>query len=501
MFFKRIKSVLKSRKIVFVLVLIIILILIASSFFLFNFYNSSDEVKYGEFSDINKDDKILIFSPHPDDETLVTGGLIQKAKEKNASVLVVSITDGSASTNKTHYEYFLSQRKIKTDETLPEMRYRELNEAIDQLGLNQFELVYLGYPDTGLFNMFETNWDTPYNTETDFNHFNQSHYNFSYIKNQSYAGKNLNNDIKNIINDFQPTIVVYPDSKDILPDHFTTNAFVSQALIETNYSGLNYTYLVHTDHPWSKLNFYFPWMKMEPPLFLLDSDTKWISLNLGPQELAIKGNALNNHKSQLFESSNFLLSFLKTNELFMEHSPTIIANYSNFSKEEASNLLFSNEVNNINNTSNINNINNDKNINNTNHIINILEMPMDEKQMSKNKGELGVFHDKNHLNVVLKSSEEINDNSTYYLNIRKFNDINFSRIDIKVKNNTIIYESIENNNVVNQKIDVYTLNDTITISIPLDLFEGDNAIMISSKTLTNHNRTVDEIKWESAFFS
>ena len=39
-------------------------------------------------------DRLLVFAPHPDDETLATGELIQLARESGASVRVVFGTDG-----------------------------------------------------------------------------------------------------------------------------------------------------------------------------------------------------------------------------------------------------------------------------------------------------------------------------------------------------------------------------------------------------------------------
>lgn len=308
----------KSKKIaLLILGLIIISIYIINSFCFLNLDTPFENTKYGKFS-INKNDKLLIISPHPDDETIAAGGLIQKAKQNNISILVVCVSDGSASTNKTNYKKFLSENKIKTKKNLPEIRNQEFKEALHQLGLNKSNLIWLGYPDTGLTHIYESNWDNPYNSETYFNCFNYSPYSFSYQKNAQYTGKNLNKDLTNIINDFKPTIVVYPDSNDNLPDHSATNAFVNKALNETKYNGSKYTYLVHKEGIPPQPHFYFPWGRIKPPFHLLNPKTEWISLNLNSREITIKNNAINKYQSQLYEDPNYLLSFLKSNELFIE---------------------------------------------------------------------------------------------------------------------------------------------------------------------------------------
>jgi len=44
--------------------------------------------------EITKQDRILILAPHPDDEAISAGGVIQKALSQDAKVKVVCITNG-----------------------------------------------------------------------------------------------------------------------------------------------------------------------------------------------------------------------------------------------------------------------------------------------------------------------------------------------------------------------------------------------------------------------
>jgi len=473
MFFKKLKNYIKSKKItITVLAFLVILTCLISLISIFNTANPFDDIDHSKFS-IDKNDKIIIFSPHPDDETVPAGGLIQKAKEKNASVLVVCITDGSASMNKKDYKKFLFEKNLKTNKTLPEMRNQELIESMHQLGLNDSNIICLGYPDTGIKSMFETNWYTPYNSKTYFNSFNESHYNFSYTKNVEYSGKNLDSDLKNIINDFNPTIVVYPYSNDVLPDHSATNAFVTQALIETNYNGMNYTYIVHTGDYWPTPHFYFPWGRIKPPLSLLNPDIKWESLDLNSKEINNKIKAVNKYQTQLYGGSNYLLSFLKTNEIFIKSSPIIIDNRSNTSNQKLDSLL-------------------------NNNIGNYIELLTNEK-LNLNNEEIGVFYDKNNLNIILKSNEDINENITYLFSIRKFNNRTFDKIDISIKNNTLNCFNDDNNTNLNQAIKIKSSKRFIKISIPLDIFEDKTPIMINFKMVDFNN--TNETGWKEFRFN
>ena len=47
-----------------------------------------------ESFDITKESRLLILAPHPDDEALATGGLLQRAQAKGAKVYVAFLTDG-----------------------------------------------------------------------------------------------------------------------------------------------------------------------------------------------------------------------------------------------------------------------------------------------------------------------------------------------------------------------------------------------------------------------
>jgi len=82
--------------------------------------------------------RIIIVAPHPDDEVLGTGGLIQAALSQDISVEVVAVTDGEGS-------HPLS--KVTRDLDLAAVRSRESYVALRRLGWDEPRIVPLHLPD------------------------------------------------------------------------------------------------------------------------------------------------------------------------------------------------------------------------------------------------------------------------------------------------------------------------------------------------------------------
>ena len=81
----------------------------------------------------------VVLSPHPDDETLGTGGLIAAARTAGQEVDVIVVTDGSGSHPRS--KQYPRQRLV-------DVRYSEVHQAGLALGLEPDRIVFLGLPDT-----------------------------------------------------------------------------------------------------------------------------------------------------------------------------------------------------------------------------------------------------------------------------------------------------------------------------------------------------------------
>ncbi len=84
--------------------------------------------------------RLVVVAPHPDDETLGCGTLLHAAAAAGVDCSVVCMTDGSAS--------HPHSRKWPAP-LLAALRRQELAAAVARLGVRA-EIVWMGYPDTGL---------------------------------------------------------------------------------------------------------------------------------------------------------------------------------------------------------------------------------------------------------------------------------------------------------------------------------------------------------------
>ncbi|HEY7871398.1 MAG TPA: PIG-L family deacetylase [Rudaea sp.] len=95
-------------------------------------------------------DRIAIIAPHPDDESIATGGLIQAARSAGAAVRVIVLTDGDANVWPQRW----IERRWRIDAAARARwgarRREEAGEAMRVLGLDAGAAVFLGLPDLGL---------------------------------------------------------------------------------------------------------------------------------------------------------------------------------------------------------------------------------------------------------------------------------------------------------------------------------------------------------------
>ncbi len=78
-------------------------------------------------------DRVVIVAPHPDDETLGTGGLIVTLRKRGVEITVVAVTDG--------------ENAYEDAPELGPIRRREQEEALQILGVGPEHLIRLGLPD------------------------------------------------------------------------------------------------------------------------------------------------------------------------------------------------------------------------------------------------------------------------------------------------------------------------------------------------------------------
>ena len=91
--------------------------------------------------------KVIVFAPHPDDETWGCGGTIAKKISEGYEVLVVVMTDGRYA-----FLYMLGIDLDPTPEELKEIRKEEVKRATKILGVPEENLIFLDFVDGTLEN-------------------------------------------------------------------------------------------------------------------------------------------------------------------------------------------------------------------------------------------------------------------------------------------------------------------------------------------------------------
>lgn len=159
--------------------------------------------------------RLLLITPHPDDESLALGGLIQQALRKGADITLLQVTDGD---NNPWPQRWLERRwRIGPDDRKRWGRRRagEVRQAIECLGLPGASLRRLGWPDLGVCARLRDD------------------------------GVDAIDAFASVMRDVQPDIVVLPDLADRHPDHGGVHVLTRLAMARLSLVSICLTYLVH----------------------------------------------------------------------------------------------------------------------------------------------------------------------------------------------------------------------------------------------------------------
>lgn len=220
--------------------------------------------------------KVLVVSPHCDDEVLGTGGLIQKALAEKSTLEVVIGTN-------------CNKRGIGVT------REAESIQGLATLGVSSQEVKFWNLPESPDEEGVKANEDK-----------------FSIL----FASE---------LKTFGPTLVILPHPNDTHVDHAMMGRVSGQVLKSTNSQAKVAYYLIHYNffrYPSpSGLN---PDAYLLPPAKLISPSNLWYQLPLSPEEESLKEDAILKYKSQLRLRnpvlSRILLDFVRKNELFMVSS-------------------------------------------------------------------------------------------------------------------------------------------------------------------------------------
>ncbi|HVF09183.1 MAG TPA: PIG-L family deacetylase [Abditibacteriaceae bacterium] len=272
-------------------------------------------------------DRILVLSPHCDDETLGAGGTIAAARAAGVPVRVVFLTngDGSRSTQIAEDARQLSFRPRRDSyQQLARLRQREAIAAVGELGVAARDVIFLGYPDGGTQAMWETHWSPQNLYRSPYTGTDHSPYPNSHTPNAAYCGTQALRDVTAVIAAWKPTVVITTSPSDTHGDHWAAYAYCAAALESLRLRPSTrawasrvqlLTFLVHCGW-WPAPHGYHPDARLAPPAKLKDIGTRWTQAPLDKPSRKAKEAALNRYVSQLALTPKYLRGFLRRNELF-----------------------------------------------------------------------------------------------------------------------------------------------------------------------------------------
>jgi LmbE family N-acetylglucosaminyl deacetylase len=204
-------------------------------------------------------ERVLIVAPHPDDETLAAGCVIQRAGD----VRVLFVTDGEANP----WPQRVADRKWRIGDTDRErwgaLRREEAQRALNTLGAPAGSARFLHLPDATVGQLARAS-DT-----------------------------RLRDAIVEIVDAFHPTLIIAPSIFDLHADHRAAGYFVHAAAPDANIV----TYVIHGD------------FELERVAFKID---------LTIDELAKKRAALECHGTQLRLGRKRFMSHVAPSEIFLK---------------------------------------------------------------------------------------------------------------------------------------------------------------------------------------
>lgn len=134
-------------------------------------------------------ERTLIIAPHPDDDVLAAGGLIQRVLGDGGAVHIVFVTDGE--NNPWPQRWMEKKWTISAEDRAAwgALRRDEAHCSLTRLGVSASGTTFLGLPDQRVSRLLRQGDTT------------------------------LLRALRTLIRDFRPTLIVSPSSRDLHPDH------------------------------------------------------------------------------------------------------------------------------------------------------------------------------------------------------------------------------------------------------------------------------------------
>jgi len=173
----------------------------------------------GELLQVGAQDRVLVIAPHPDDESIATGGLLQTVRAAGAALRLVVLTDGD---NNPWPQRWIEKRwHVGAAERARwgARRREEAHAALRVLGVDADDACFLGLPDLGLTDLLMR------------------------------ADAATLAALVAQLDEFAPSLLVFPAASDRHPDHNAAHVLLRCALARSTAAPRLLTFAVHGASP------------------------------------------------------------------------------------------------------------------------------------------------------------------------------------------------------------------------------------------------------------
>jgi LmbE family N-acetylglucosaminyl deacetylase len=255
---------------------------------------------------------LLVVSPHPDDETLCCAGVMQRVHAAGGRVSVVWITSGDGSV----LSMLIAERTLipSHDKVLDLAHHRmeEARAATSILGVPDSRQFFLGYPDGAVLELLTESHSTP--RPAKFTRETHVPYSEALFPGHPYTGDSLERDFESVLDRAQPTLILAPSPADTHPDHRASGLLAIRVLARRGEQSKARYWIVHGGEGWPSPRAFMPFIPLTlPPT---GRELAWSAFTLTDSEITRKRAAVDAYRTQMQVMAPFLLSFVRTTELY-----------------------------------------------------------------------------------------------------------------------------------------------------------------------------------------
>ncbi|MHA0039531.1 PIG-L deacetylase family protein [Deinococcus sp. PESE-13] len=255
--------------------------------------------------------RVLLLAPHPDDETLCCGGTVQQAQAAGAEVFIAWMTAGDGfEFDAALTEHVLVPRPHNM-RALGQTRAGEAERAAAVLGVPADHTFMLGYPDGGLFRLFTTNYATPFTAPR--TQASRVYVTGALTPGHAFTGRNLETDLRRVLDRVQPDVVLAPAPQDFHADHHTLSYIALRLMGERQQEDRLRFWVVHGGVEWPLPKGLHPTLGLTLPPRA--ARLPWQKVALTPEQEQVKLSAVNTYQTQTRVMGRFMRAFVRENEL------------------------------------------------------------------------------------------------------------------------------------------------------------------------------------------